>query len=706
MSQEPAAAAAPAGEQAPQDAEQEEQEAPERKRQEAWAARKALIQHGPSFVMSLDRTASATQVGRDQLGVSGGTVHGNVNNYFGGAPARPEHLSGVIRPEEITQLAEVFHGCASFEKALARLRTERIVILSGGRDTGRCSAALMLLHRATGGGPVRSLERPRSLSALPDRLDRAEGYFLKDFTADRSSPVREPQVLGLREQLEHSGGHLVITVEPSTALDDVPFVRWEPPPPEEMLHAHVTSRIGEAGWRELCGLQQVKEFLAGQHQPAVLKEFAQRLVAVHRGEADAQALTEYSERAIGAQVTRWLTDGQRELLEKAFLISLAVFDKAPYAVAAELGDALYAGLQHTADPGKPPVIPVFGVFREDRLRSAHARGYLDTEVTEWGVVGQYIAEFQEERTARTLLETVWNLHPSARPALVEWIERLAEDRRPLVRTRAASATALLATADFSSALAHLIEPWADDRNRDSWLMAANALTLADLLGVKTVRPLLRDWCIGEVESRRWTAIRAYSLLGPTAPEETLDVLLDSIRQQPQPEPVDEDEEIPESVHQFADALELLLLAVREPVLGKLAECLGRERTVRQHALLAFLKACRQTEEPDDRPLVLHWYAQARAGAEPDTEHHLTVFWKALLADRTTNDGALDVLSGWVRRADGEPETESALAALLPAVTAEPPNDRRVGHRLRGLRDSPPSPSPSAARLLDLLPRPS
>ncbi|MGW2747476.1 hypothetical protein [Streptomyces sp. NPDC001450] len=704
MSQEETGADAPADERPPEDGErkEEESEGQERQRQEAWAARQALIQHGPSFVMTLDRPTSTSRIGRDQFGVSGGTVHGDVNYYVGGPTERPEHVSGVIRPEELTDLADVFRGCASFDEALARLRTDKVVVLSGGRDTGRRSAALMLLHRAAG-GTVRSLVQPRSPSALLDQLDSADGYLLLNFATDRSNPLRESHMLGLRERLERSGGHLVITVEPSAALDDVPFVRWEPPSTEEMLHAHVTPHVGEAGWQELCGRAPVKEFLTRQHQPAAIAEFTRRLVAVHRGESDEQELAAYSEQAIEAQVTRWLTDDQRELRDKAFLISLAVFDKAPYAVSAELADVLYTRLQYTADPRRSPVIPVFGSSREDRLRLAHADGYHDTEVTEWGsLVGRFFAEFRDEKTAQVLLEAVWNLHPSARTALVKWIDKLAEDGRPLVRTRAASATALLTKADFSSAMAHLIEPWADGRDPNSWLTAANALTMAHLLRVPTVLPVLRDWCTGKAESRRWTAIRAYGLLGPVVHEETLDALLEAVRQDP--DPTGDDGEPTEGGRQFTDAFELLLLAVREPVLSALAERLSGDRTVRAYAVRAFLQACGQKEEPDDRPVILHWYAQAVAADDMTTARQLAAFWEQLLADRACGTEALRTLRGWVRRADGDPETESALVSLLPAITTTSPNDRRVGHLLRTLRDSPTTLSPAAGRLLDRLSR--
>ncbi|MCL3995334.1 hypothetical protein [Streptomyces lavenduligriseus] len=701
MSQEKTAPTEPAEDQSPQEAEEKQEDrsgAPERQRQEAWVARKALIQHGPSYVMSLDRTASATQVGRDQFGVSGGTVNGNVNNYFGG-PAEPaEHFAGVEPPERLAELADVFCGCLSFEQALARLRTDKVVILSGGRDSGRRSAALMLLHRVTGGS-VRHLVQPASPAALLARLDSADGYLLLDFAAPRSNPLRESHLIGLRDRLERSGGHLVITVEPSAALDDVPFVRWEPPSAEDMLQAHVSPRVGEAAWQELRGIAPVKDFLARQHPPATVETFAGRLVAVHRGEAEEQVLADFSEQAVEAQIARWLTDDQRKLRDKAFLVSLAVFDKAPYAVAAELADVLYVRLQHTADPRQPPVIPLFDSSREERLSLAHARGYVGTEVTEWGVVGQFIAEFRADPTANALLEAVWNLHPSTRLPLVEWIRHLAEDGRPLVRTRAATATALLAKADFSSAMAHLVEPWADAPDPDSWLTAANALTLAHLLEVDTVLPVLRKWCTGDADRRRWTAIRAYSLLGPVVPDETLDVLLNAVQGQPLPER-DEDGELAEGAQQFADALELLLLAVREPVLSALADRLDSGHTVRAYAALAFLQACKQTEQPGDRPLVLHWYADAVTADEGTTAGHLVAFWQTLMGDRTSGEEALNVLRSWVRQADASPESESALAALLRHITAEPPNERRVGHLLRTLRDSRVSPSPAAGRLLD------
>ncbi|KUM74079.1 hypothetical protein [Streptomyces curacoi] len=699
MSQEEAATGTTTADENAQDGEQKQDTAadsPEQRRQEAWAARRALIAHAPDFVSTL--------INRDQFGQTGGHHYGDTIYHFGGRADAPRSLSGPIPKTDVDMLAAVFQDGPSFQDALTRLRTDRLVFLSGGHETGRRSAALMLLHRL-GVDRMRSLDPHTSVSALPDQLDSPDGYLLCDLAISRNRPLQEPHLLALREQLERTGARLVITVEPSAALGDIPSVRWEAPSAEDILRSHVTQATGEAAWTKLCGLTPVKDFLTQQHRPREIERFAQRLVALHRGEIDEERLAAYGETAVAAQVTRWLTGEKPELRDKAFLISLAVFDKAPYAVTAELSDSLFARLQKIEDPAVLPRIPVFGSSREERLRLARAAGYIDTQVTEWGPLeGQYVAAFREERTARILLEEVWNLHPSARPALVEWIHRLAEDRRPLVRTRAASAAARLAHADLPSAMAHFIEPWAEARNPNSWLTAANALTMAQLLSVPTILQILHHWCTDEHDSRRWTAIRAFGLLGPVHHEAALAALLDAIHQRHQRhrDDVDRDDEdaedLEEEALQFAEALQLLLLAVREPVLTALAERL-HDRAVRAHALFAFLQACEQHEDDNDRPLVLDWYAQALANDDTETARYLTSFWQEALSDRGRTAWALRILRGWVLKADHDPASESALASLLPALVAAPPNHRRVSHLLRTVRHSDREPSPAAERLL-------
>ncbi|MET8567262.1 hypothetical protein [Streptomyces sp. NPDC004783] len=686
------------GERKDQEESAEEQRQP---RQKAWAARRDLIFHGPDFVSTL--------VGGDQFGQSGGTHYGDTIFHIGGGRTEASlSTPGPVRRADMERLSRVFREGRGFEAALSRLRADRFVLLSGGRETGRRSAALMLLHRP-GADRLLELVPPASFPVLADQLDTRAGHVLCDLSVSRSHPLRRGHLLALGEELERRQAYLVITVEPSAALGDIPFVRWEPPTSQDMLCAHVTASVGESAWPGLHTLAPVKEFLAQQPAPRQIEGFAPRLAAVHRGEADEEDLAAYGEAAVRTQINRWLTEPEPDLREKAFLISLAVFDRAPYAVAAEVGEGLFTRLHRIEKPGVPPQSPVFGTSREERLRLARAEGYMGTEVTEQGPLGgKFFAGFRDERTAQLLLQEVWTLHPAARPALAEWIRKLAEDRRPLVRTRAASAAARLAFSDLSSALAHLIEPWADARDPYSWLAAANALTMAQLLEVPTVLRILHDWCTGEVESRRWTAIRAFGLLGPVHYEEALDALLDAIQRRP---PADDDQdaeedEPSEATKQFADALELLLLAVRGPVLAELAKQLDprrADRSARPYALLSFFQACTQAEEDDSgRPIVLDWYAQALEAGDTTTARHLAQFWEALLSDRTHTTRALGVLRGWVRAADTDPRSEAALAPLLNALVGTSANRRRVTHLLRTARGAGGAPSPAADRLLKQL----
>jgi hypothetical protein len=708
MSQtETPAAPATAADETAQDGEQKGQEesaeGQQQPRQKAWAARQDLIAHGPEFVSTL--------VGGDQFGQSGGTHYGDKIFHIGGGRTQASlSAAGPVSRAALEKLARVFREGKGFDAALSHLRTDRYVLLSGGRETGRRSAALMLLHRL-GADRLLELDPPASFPALSDQLESRAGHVLCELSVSRSRPLRRPHLLALREELERRHAYLVINVEPSAALGSIPVVRWEPPAAQDMLYAHVTAAVGESAWPVLHALDPVREFLAQQHGPRQIEEYAEQLVALHRGEADEEDLAAYGEAALRTQINHWLTGPDPDLREKAFLISLAVFDQAPYAVAAEVGDVLFTRLHKLEKPGVPPYLPVFGTSRLERLRLARANGFMGTEVTEQGpLVGKFFAEFRDRRTAELLLEEVWNLHPSARPALAEWIRKLAEDRRPLVRTRAASAAARLAHSDLSSALAHLIEPWADARDPYSWLAAANALTMAQLLGVPTVLRILHDWCTGEAESRRWTAIRAFGLLGPVHHEEALDALLDAIHRRPPADGDDdqdaEEDEPSEGTKQFADALELLLLAVREPVLAELAKPLDphhADRSARPYALLAFFQACTQAKEDGSgRPIVLDWYAEALEAGDTATARHLARFWEALLSDRSHTTRALGVLRGWVRAADADPRSEEALAPLLNALVGTAANQRRVTHLLRTARGSEGAPSPAADRLLKQL----
>ena len=317
------------------------------------------------------------------------------------------------------------------------------------------------------------------------------------------------------------------------------------------------------------------------------------------------------------------------------------------------------------------------------------------EHTEWGPVRQRMARFNEPGTAREVLREVWTGHPSARPALIRWLRRLADDGRPLVRNRAAVAAAVLTDADLASAMALLIEGWATSKRYRTCLVAANTLAMAHAIGAPNIPGILRAWCAADQPEKwlRWTAIRVYGLVGRGMPRDALAALLDAAR-------AGNDETETEHI---AESVALLLTdrspSVRSQVLRDLVGLLHREPPVRRLALRAFVLACTHT---DDR-LLLRWYGKAAAQRGTEDARHLAFLWRTALSDLAYTGEALKALRSWVRAADDDAQTEEDLAVLLPALAVTSDDRKRLDHMLGTLRARPGGEPPQVAgRLLTVL----
>ncbi|WP_066943625.1 hypothetical protein [Streptomyces lushanensis] len=704
------APAAPADQQSPhqpQPAGDGERPEEEEHAQEARAAQRELFAHAPEFMLR-STAFGGSYVAGAQHGVSGGHVGRDVImgskteiHHHGPSGLGPENPSGEISRDELDRLAEVFvEGDPEFfEAALRRLRTERVLVLSGAHSTGRRAAAWMLLHRL-GVTAVRDLDPETHPKSLAAGLADAGGHVLCDLSLSRNRPLRDIHIRAVREQLAKRDSYLVITVRDRSYVHAVTTCAWRAPASADVLRAHLTrhtaATAGTADEVErLLGLAPVRDFLAQGHQRlAEVAALAADLAAYDGSERAREALAGFSRATVEQQCREWLTDTTLSLRDKAFLISLAVFDRAPYVLAAELGDLLFVRFQQLNHPDEPAEIPVFGPSVADRLHLARARGEQRDEQTEWGQVPQYMAEFRESRTARTLLGDVWTAHPSARPALVEWLKDLARDGRPLVRTRAAAATALLAEADLPSTVALLIDGWATSRGPGARLMAANTLTLAHLTGAPAVPRLLGQWCADAHGARRWTAVRAFALLAPVSPE-LVGPALDALAARA----ADDESGEAEREHLFRSTTLLLSAGRRADMLSELVRLLQRDSpAVRTLALTAFTRSCATVDEDS----LLEWYAD-NGTAEPDGRRDLATLWRTALGDLSHTRDALESLRAWVRAADRRPDVEGALAALLPELVRTAADQQRLSHLLRTLRGADGGPPPgAAARLLAVL----
>ncbi|WP_371235502.1 hypothetical protein [Streptomyces pimonensis] len=699
----------------------EEQDQP----QTAWSARRDLVDHSPRTMNVGSRARfGGGYTGGDQHGVSGGHVTGGV---IMGSKTEIHHwslprlslsaaTSGEIPRATLERLAASFVADGDTVTALLdRLRRERVLVLSGARFTGRRTAALMLLHRL-GAGPVQALDRDTVPGALADRVTApvpgdgaggTRGYVLCDVATRRGDALRETHLLAARDRLAEHDAYLVVTVGPTAVLeDDVSVAEWRPPVAADVLAAHLGAHTDAETAGRLLGLPAVKEFLERGHQLREVAAFAQVLGRYAVGTVTERDVDGFSLGSLESQVQEWFEEDETSihLRDKAFLVALAAFDDAPYALTAELSDLLYQFLQKTDDPTRAPRVPVFGTHIGKRLQLARAERYEGEEHTEWGPVTQSKAVFADERTPLVLLREVWTGHPSARPALIAWLRRLADDGRPLVRTRAASTVAVLARTDLPSAMALVIEPWATSNRFRHRLVAVNSLTLAHHIGTPNIPRVLDAWSAHEDRRLRWVAVRAYALIGPERPEQALAALRDAARRLYE-RFADPDDFDRETARELAEAVELLLLSSAAPeVLGDLTDRLDDDRAVRDMALSGFVSACGRTEDEEryGTPLVLAWYARATADDER-AALGIACLWREALGDPHHTQRALRVMRGWVLTADRSTTAEWALAALLPRLVVTPADHQRLSHLLRTMpgEDKNPPP-PVAARLLSTL----
>ncbi|MEU6377521.1 hypothetical protein [Streptomyces sp. NPDC046909] len=670
---------------------------PEERTQEARAAQRELFAHTPGFILGSAAAFGGSLVGGAQHGVSGGQVAGDV--FMGGkteihhhGTSASAHVSGEIPREQLDDLARVFVAAPAFDDARRRLREERVLILSGAHAAGRYAAARMLL-RELGVPAVHALSEETTPATLTAQLTRNVGYVLRDLPLTRNRPLRDNHLYAAVDQLKKTDGYLVITVEKSPFLLGVTPLAWEAPDARDVVRAHLAA--AERRPDELLELGPVREFLATRHHPAEAAAFA-RVLAGYDGSAEAAArLVDFGQAAVERQCRDRLGDAGTDLRDKAFLIALAVFDQAPYVLAAELADKLFVHFQRLQHPELQPEIPVFGLAAETRLERAGAEGEIRDESTEWGAVPQFTAYFPRDDTPRVLLAEVWTGHPSARPALVSWLRELARDGRPVVRTRAAAAAAFLALADLPSAVALLIDGWAVSRSFGPRVTAANALVLAQLLHAPVVLRLLTQWCTDRHWARRWTAIRALGLLAPLRPDlaaPALSALAARAR-------ADDSTEAESGNLVESTALLLSVGARRGEMLSELVHLLHHDTpSVRALALAGFLRACDNAEEG----ALVEWYADIGM-YEADSARDLATLWRTALGDRDHTRQALGALHTWVHVAQRRADAAQALELLLPALVLTAADRDRLAHLLRTLRaeDGGPPP-PVASRLLAAL----
>jgi hypothetical protein len=696
---------------------------------EAWEAIEQLFALAPHL-----RSGRANVMGDTQ--VSGDVVAGDkrVDVHLHETRLPRLHTVGPLPTAELNYLAETFAPNRRYDELCAQLTARRVLVLRGRPGTGRRTAALrMLMQVGPKASEVIALDPGTESADFADHVQPGGAYVVVDPITTQDSPLRDIHLNAIRRRLGDDGLFVVVAAH-GTVMEEVTAHDWQPLPAADITRAHLLHAIqgpaadGPAGdaaaadkLRRLLELEPTVRYLSAGPSPTEAADFARLLVEYAAGRCDDEELSRYGRRSAEEIASRWFSEDQPSggapLRDKAFLISLAVFDGLPYPLVAELGDLLYIRLRTVEEPDRTAGYPVFGSPPEDRLRLARAQEHDEETDTAWGRLPERIVAFQNDSLWSIALRHVWTSHPAVRKPMLAWLDTLVTDRRTFVRLRAAVASGVLAAADFGYAFDSFLNQWGSSPRPMQRQLAAWALYTAAEHGMDTaVRRLLSDWSSRHHLARRWTVARSYALLGgATAPSALRDIGRMAATEPP-----------PDSALQSAleQALEALLQGpAAVTILERLVQWHASRSPLRELAVAGFLRGARRrhravSNEATTWPSLL-WLAEHDAHAR----RYAVVMWRALLDSRSSRDAARDELVRWVRvaerasakaarhraftteapfeqtdRYDTVSDVEEALGRLLPLLVETQNDWDRLDFLLRRVKTPDGGQSPTAARL--------
>ncbi|MFJ1789760.1 hypothetical protein ACIOML_36375 [Streptomyces anulatus] len=376
----------------------------------------------------------------------------------------------------------------------------------------------------------------------------------------------------------------------------------------------------------------------------------------------------------------------------AFRIALAVLGGASHSAVSAAAHLLTWELSVQSDPDSTPARPLFCDDPESDLALSRARpadGPVDVAGAE--VTGRLIF-YRGAALPAAVLAELWDRHFPVRAPVVRWLRLLADDPRPQVSMRAAVAAGELSVRDFEHGYAELVRPLAEAPTPRRRVFAATALDQAagHASHRRAVRKVVEDWSRHGTPALRWTAAMA---LGYGRSADSMDDTLDALAR------IGVRDDGEQLAVASLNVVRLLTLPECATVLRRLADWTGHRGEEYQDLALVSIVRLALTDvdevlddEPGtplgdrgDWPLLL-----ALAATRPELTGKLAdLFWTALNTARS-RDVAFDALEALLRsasRKDGREWTREGLAALLPALTAEEHDRRRLDWVLqRMMRD--------------------
>ncbi|WP_405745773.1 hypothetical protein [Streptomyces canus] len=397
-----------------------------------------------------------------------------------------------------------------FEAALGALQKDFVVVLVGPAGVGKRSAAVKLLHEATGGVEYVVLSPDQSLEELAGRtFAEGYGYVLLDRMDGGSSGTADFDWRRVRDKVRSKGAHLVVTtVHPvaGEASESVRHVDWRPPDLAQVVRV----RLRRAG----CADPLVKEAVERLPGGCRVAEAAQAAERIARDGDPERIWSEYGSGA-ARPVREWFAT-DRSLQEVAEVTTLAFvtgagrrdFESAQILLEPYIAPAFCDVPSEDEEAGGPqPFV--------DRRRSLSRNALAATEERKQDVLTRTVVVFPSPQYRLWVLEELCRHHSKEYwDGVRDWLTHLVFTQPdPALQMSIASGLALLARPDLGEVVQCYLNPWArgeaGPRGQSAAAMVLWWMCLDEALGA-TALTLARGWAQSFDPGLRSTAAWAFS----------------------------------------------------------------------------------------------------------------------------------------------------------------------------------------------------
>ncbi|MEV8532853.1 hypothetical protein [Streptomyces sp. NPDC051211] len=476
-------------------------------------------------------------------------AHFGIATDTGSAPGGRRRATGRIDAGEIDTLIGSYVPPDPFERAVAALAEDTVVVLVGPPGTGKRSGAVALLKEVADSATYVVLSPDNSLEQLAERtFEKGIGYVLLDRTSEGPAAAQTADFdwRRVRDQVRGHGAHLVVTTvhDPEGGPPEaVRHIGWSGPD----LAAVLRLRLRTGGHEE----EEVAAAAALMPAECTVAEVAAAAGRILAGAEPALVWREYGSDA-ARPVRDWFTGTDRSLQEIAEITTLAFVTGAGRRTFESLQELLEPRLVSAFPPEPPPPAapgaapgtapgeatsppppaaePPLPAHRfADRRRSLRRNALVATEeqVQEQGSPTRTVVVFPSPQYRLWVLQELWANHSTAYwDGVREWLGQVvAAGPGQGLQMSVASGLALLAHPAFDEVADCYLLPWARGEagpaGRSMAVQVLSWMALDTGLGAAALT-LVRSWAQSGDRELRTTALLAFSgLLGMTFPTDAV-----------------------------------------------------------------------------------------------------------------------------------------------------------------------------------------